>query len=568
MTEVKKTTPGVVGYGSVGEPRTATSGKTKFQEANESAKSAKIAVGVGAGVIVGLGIALRNGLTESFHTIASVSRKICGLVAIPVAVFYPLVLLMNEFNFLKGKNKSNDENKLAKFINPAVSISFATETFCDPLEKATQSPLHMATSLINLPHLVFVLLSYTGGRFMTLLKTVQLVFNPPKEKKLRLEQDADAFHLIGNMGSEHAGIAPLPHLFSTGCQNIASIFTGDFSTLFEKFTKNPISTILTFPSIISFIPDFIGKALDTSIRTAEASEQIQNAFGDEKNSKIIRELKRFKNFWHSNCTKDTFLGKFLKYGREIAKIDKLVLAPSSMIAVVCPMLDKVFRLEIFNKEAQEKGGIAKLADTILSPISFFGHLYFTTLYGLTVRAPQIMVSSIFYGTNLVNYLRGAKLGSANYLEADNVRNKIFNRGIFKWISDKASNGLDSIESQLHPDDPKLIKDRTFTRIKVEDGKQCIDSATGKPIEETITVQGKGRSRFIQSYAEIMAEQEAYIPAREEFYKEEKVKHMKETGKSLTDKQWGDKLEEKKNHIIELAKEKFILYLKVSEQFTD
>ena len=139
--------------------------KPSFKQVSENTRKAKIATGVGIASILGLGVAFRNGLTEGFHSIAGISRKICNFIAIPVAVFYPVILLMNEFNFLKGKNKSNDENKLAKFLNPAVSISFATETFCDPLEKATQSPLHMAATLINLPHLVFVLLSQNLYQF-------------------------------------------------------------------------------------------------------------------------------------------------------------------------------------------------------------------------------------------------------------------------------------------------------------------------------------------------------------------------------------------------------------------
>ena len=563
MSGLSPTSQAVSGHTSTGPhsgPDTGNASSAKRKK--ESTNTAKIVTSAGVASLIGVGFAFRNGLTEGFHSIAGISRKICNLIAIPVAIFYPVILLMNEFNFLKGKNKSNDENKLAKFINPAVSISFATETFCDPLEKATQSPLHMAATLINLPHLLFVLLSYTGGRAMTLAKTIQLMFNPPKDKQLRLEQEADAFHAIGNLGSEHAGIAPLPHLFASGCQNLGALFTGDFGSVFERFKTNPVSTILTFPSIISFIPDYFGKALDTSIRTAEAAKQIQNAFGGSS-SKLIRGLEKFKNWWYDNCTKETSLGKFLKFGRSFAKMDKLILAPFSMVAVVCPLLDDVYKLKMFNQEAQEAGGITKLSDTILGPISFFGHLYFTTLYGISVRAPQILVSSIFYGTNKINNLRGAKPGDANYIEPSKIRDKIFNRGIFKWISDKASNMLDKTELELHPDDPNLIKTRTFKRIKVdENGNRVIDSTTGKPVEEEVTVEGKGRSRYIKSYSEIMAEQEAYIPAREEFY-------TKMGGKNLTDEQWGKVLEDKNNfnEVVRLAKEKFTHYLKTSEQFT-
>lgn len=536
------------------------------QELQTKTTRARIGLGVGIASLFGLGYFLKDGLKSGFKNIAGFSKLICSFIAIPAALLFPTTLLISEFNFLKGKNKSNDENKLAKFVNPQVSISFASVTLSEPLEKATQSNLHMIASLFNLPHIIFTFFSFTGGRFMTLLKAVELLISPDKKTRLRLEQEADGFHHIGNIGSDHAGITPLAHFFATGCHLFKALFKRDFSKIKDYFVKNPISFLLSIPSVISFIPDYIGKTLDTTFRTAEGVNQIQNAFSSSKQKGkdppfLIKILKSIKDFWDKRSGEDSFIGKFLRYGRNFARFDKLVFAPLSMMAVVCPLLNNVFRLNIFNKQAREVGGFAKLADTILSPIAAIGHLYFTGLYGLTIRSPQIVTTATFYLSHAINRYRGAKPGDPNFIEPNKIRDRLFNFKFIHKISDWASNILDKIEIEMHPDDPKLIKTRTYTRIKVdENGKACIDEK-GRPIEEKVTVKGRGRSRYVQSYAEIMAEQEAYIPAREELFKE-----LNASG--LSDKERGKILEENKEKIISRAKEIFRQHLINVDHFTD
>ena len=147
--------------------------KTKFQEAAESSRTAKIAIGTGVASLLGAGVAFRSGLVSGFLRIANFTNRISNLISLPVVFLFAGSLLKKEFDLLKNGNKAGEENA-ALILYPLISLAFTPRTFGEPLKEAAKSPLHLITTCINLPHILFTLLLYTGGRAMSLLKVFEM----------------------------------------------------------------------------------------------------------------------------------------------------------------------------------------------------------------------------------------------------------------------------------------------------------------------------------------------------------------------------------------------------------
>ena len=535
------------------------------------------------------GAAFKDGIKTGFNRIAGISESVSSVFGTLATLFTPFTFLFSEFSFLKGKTKG-DETKLIETIYPILSLSFTPKTFSEPFKKATESPLHMLTTLINLPHLLYTLFTYTGGRFMSLVKALQINFSKGnKEKQYRLEQERAAFHAFGSIGSAQASVLPMAFQFASGWQVISSIFKGDLGSVWEKFKHEPIATLLgTFCNSWMWPFEWLGKIFDTTIRTAEMSGTLENIFEKKKgnpteNNKVeasggkeskIEETKHpvvkffetIKKGWHQKSKEDTFLGGILKHGRGFAKIAALLFPPVGMASIILPMFDKYIRGKPFNKEAQELGGNIGLIDKACNIGSLMLHLYYSTLYGLSVRLPQTITTGTFYITNLINKMRGIDINKPGYekeegyIDPIRIRDKIFNpnKGLVKEISDFGASILDHLEKKLHPNDAQLIKDK-------------------KP------------SRFIDNFYKVMAKQEAFGPAREELLKRvienqdvngkevgysEQIQQQngtitnepKQKGEKPSDALWAQVLEENKDWVIKKAEVKFKEYLDKSQHF--
>jgi len=90
--------------GRPGHIRTVT-----MEERKHQARSAALFTAAGLVGAIGAGFAFKNGLKQGFRSVASISKFICSIVAIPVVFLFPVTLLISEFNFLKGRKKGGDE---------------------------------------------------------------------------------------------------------------------------------------------------------------------------------------------------------------------------------------------------------------------------------------------------------------------------------------------------------------------------------------------------------------------------------------------------------------------------
>lgn len=506
------------------------------KEINQMSGSAKMAVGASLTALVGTGFACKDGINKGFERIGRLGKFISSIFAIPATLLIPLTTAYGEYEEFRVKNPTEQSSsKLLEIIYPILSIAFAPMTAFEPIEKATQSKGHMITTLLNMPHIAFTFFTYTGGRFLTLIKSLQLLSpNLSEEKKLRLENERKLMRTLGDIGSDNAAVTPEAHQAATGWITWGNILSGDFASVKERLSEAPVTTILgTFIGSIFWIPTFIGKSFDTVIRTLEMTDQLKNTMPET--SLLFKNAVAAKDWWHKTSASNSIFGKILCSGREFGKIMQAVASPVGMVSVVFPVFDHFFRHGFNNKEAEEAGGFVKGFDKILNIGAFFGHLYFTTLYGLFIRLPQTVVTTTFYGCNIINRMRGV-LDNPNdprYIDPRKIRDRMFdpNKGWAKTISDFAGNIIEKCTGKnfLYDNIYKVVADEEcFRPIRESLYKQVFDSSQLKIIDNST-----GEKKLI----------------------------TKDAKKEPAPKIWGEILRFKRSDILTEARKRFETYLK-------
>ncbi|MBI3308288.1 MAG: hypothetical protein HYZ79_02845 [Candidatus Melainabacteria bacterium] len=559
---------------------------------------------IGALLVGGL---FKDGLKAGFTRFADVTNGLSHLMAVPFSFLFPFLTLDNERGGLTGKQSKDD--LLTRMTYTAASLAFTPNTWGEPLKSSTKSGAHMAATLLNLPHMAYVLLTYTGGRAMGFLTSLKKRFAKDRRNEYRYEQEFESLYKLGNLGSSQAAITPLANQFVLGWQSIFDVCKGDFGSAFERFKDEPISVFLgTFFNSWMWPFDYLAKIFDTTVRTAEYVDQIRNAFPKDNPAWkfVISSLETVRNKWHT-ASKDqnTATGKFLKFAREASKIEALICPPIGMASVVAPAFQKFLKGQFWNREAQEIGGAVGFLDKVGSTAAFLSHLYYTGVYTFNVRLPQFVSSSIFYGTNLYNKMRGINISDprladdnyrkqAGYVDPTEIRDRVFNNRLTNVLSDFAENRLDQTELMLHPDSPIFIKDRwvvdmdkptrrfidpakvSKASIKHKDEEKIIllDQTSGKEIT-AIKYKKSNANRHIRNYAQTMAEEVCYTPVRESLYTRIMENELydeylaaggtpKGVGDKPADNVWGKILESKKNQILEETEEEFRKYLRDSQ----
>lgn len=506
---------------------------TESQKRQEKITNAKLLGGAGIIATI-LGIAFKDGLKKGFLKTSNFFNSISNIVSLPFAVLYPFGALESERASSRKEQKGKDD-LFMRGLYTAASVAFAPNTVGGPAKDLTRSPAHMVTGLMNTPHWLFCLFSYTGARLLSFFKIVQKERNTDPEKKYRLEQEFEALYTLGNIGSSQVSVIPMASQCVTGWQTLKDIFTGNIGSAWERFKHEPISVGLgTLFNWWAWPFEYVAKFLDTTIRATENVEQFENAFPE--GSRLIGFLKNLKIKWHNKAKEDNALGKFLKYGREFSKIEALLLPPIGMISVVIPTFNKFARGEFWNKEAQDIGGIIGLLDKAFSTVAFFSHIFYTGIYAASVRLPQTISTATFYLSHLLKRVTGKDI------EPTEIRDKIFGGKLLNKISNWAAKKLDEGELEFHKDEPILINDQ-----KDKDGN--------------IMKKGTGRCRHIRTFIEILA-QETYFPIRESFYG---LTVKARDDHRPTDSEWGVILKGLKNNILEESGKKLEEYLSNSGQ---
>ncbi len=462
----------------------------KKQEQEKRAAAAKVATGATLALGAALGISFKDGISSGFQRIGGFTNTLSNVISVPFSLLFFPFIANNERAERRGESKSKDDI-FNKMVYTAASLGFTPNTWGDPLIMGTRSKPHLITTVLNLPHLLFSFFSYSGGRLMSFIKTVQMNTEKDPIRKYQREQEFNAFFTLGNLGSAQASVIPMSGQFILGWETITDILKGDLGSAWGRFRHEPISVVLgTLFNSWMYPFEYLAKYFDTTIRTAESVDSFKNAFN--RDSKLIKGLEWLKNNWHKEAKKqDTLLGKFLKWGREASKVEALVIPPIGMIGVVTPTVNKFLRGEFFNKEAQEIGGTIGTLDKVFNIGAFLSHIFYTGVYATNVRIPQTITTTTFYICNLINKLRGIenKHKDPRYIEPNEVRNKIFNWGPIKTLSEWAAKKLDNIEGDLH-----TKKDQQL-------------------ISET------GRSRHIRTFRTVITKEVAYDAAHEEIYSE-------------------------------------------------
>ncbi len=535
---------------------------TKDKQDNSQQKSHGLFSALTLAGGIGLGSTFKDGLNQGLKNIANLTNGVSNIISVPFSLLFPYFILDNERASLRDGKKSKDD-LFNRMIYTAASLGFTPNTWGEPLKMGTRSKGHLALTLANLPHMLFTLLSYTGGRAIGCLKAFQLKSNKEEDKQYRLQQEFDATMTLGNLGSAQASVIPMANQFGLGWETITDVFRGDFGSAWDRFKHEPVSVVLgTCFNSWMWPFEYVAKIFDTTIRTAEEVPTFKNAFPE--GHFVVRWLEKIKDKWHSN-TKDqnSGLGKALKFAREASKIEALIIPPIGMVSVVLPTINRFLRGEFWNKEAQEIGGVVGAFDKIFNLAGFATHMYYTGIYALNVRIPQTITTGAFYLTHAYNWIKGQNQfnadGSLNekYVDPIDTRERLFNNSFVNKISNWAGNKINNIEKGLHkdPNDQILI-------AKDEEGNLT------------------GKSRHIRNFAEIMASEVCFIPAKEKLYEaavrgrffdegldEANGGKIKEENCKPSDLKWAQILKENEDTVIESSKQYLIQYLEKSQLLT-
>lgn len=510
--------------------------KSRQEQKAEKVKTTRTVGTASLGIAALLGAAFSGGLNTGFERIGKTAESISNIISVPFSILFPFLTLKNELSNLQGETKTEDDQLLNRMVYSCASLGFAPQTFAEPILSFTKGTLNKVVTIANLPHILFTLFTYTGGRAIGAVTAAKRFFIPEKDKSqaYRLEQTFNSVYKLGNLGSAQASVTAMSDNFCEGWNTITNVFKGNFSEAFQNFKDKPISVVLgTFLNSWLFPFEWAAKFFDTSIRCAENLDNFRNALGT--NSWITKNLESLKKFWveHSG-NKSTFLGNFLHYGREFAKVESLLGPPIGMFTVVSTACNKFLKGDIFNKEAQEIGGAIGLFDKVTSSIAFLGHSFYTSLYGLTIRLPQTITTSTFYLTHLYNKVKGYKQGDNKYIDPIDIRDKLFNKSFLNSISDWAEKRLNSIETQLHGEKAKKVNPETK------------------------------ESKFIRNFVTIMAQEVCYEPIRERHYAKLTEENNHEKPKPS---QWNKYLNDHPE-IFEQFEPELEQYLKESPHFDD
>ena len=516
-------------------PNSEVEVKKTVEDRVSEVKSSRLLLGGVAGLAGLAGFAFKDGLDNGFEKIGKTAESLSNVVSVPFSILFPFVTLKNEYDNLKGKTKTEDDNLLNRMVYSCASVGFAPQTFAEPILAFTKGGLHKLATIANLPHLLFTLFSYTGGRAMGAITTFRRAFTKDETQKYRLEQEFNSLYNLGNIGSAHASVCVMSENFADGWKTLGDIFTGDFASAYERFREKPLAIGLgTIFNSWLFPAEWAAKFFDTSIRCAENVDNFRNAIGN--NSIIVKALNKYKNFWAENSNnRDSLLGKILYHGREFAKVESLLVPPIGMATVVLPSYDKFLRGDFFNKEAQAIGGSIGFFDKVTSAIAFFGHTFHTGLYGLTIRLPQTITTATFYLTSLRNKIKGVKHGDKGYVDAIDVRDKIFNRKLLNKLSNWAEGKLNKIEDELHGSKANKVN----------------------PVTK--------ESKYIRNYTTIMAQEVVYEQIKEKYFSR-MVEEL--NGVKPGQKEWGEYLNNNKVQILEEFEPKLEKYYRKSEVFDD
>ena len=589
MSERIPTNLAVAGHTSTVPPNGSgtgiITGEKRREYIEKSSTTAKVATGVGVVTTVALGVALKDGINEGFKRIGTFTNRISNLIAVPFSFLFPLLLLDNERAALRGESKGKDDI-FSRMTYTMASLVFTPLSFGDQLLAATKSKGHMIATLLNLHNTLYCLFSYTGGRLLGFITALKMKFNKDQTRKFRLEQEFEAFYTVGNLGSSQVSVIPLAAQFVTGWQNIFDFFKGDFGSALQRIKDEPVSALMgTFCSSIIWPFEWFSKLFDTTCRTAETVDSIENAFKNPDRSWVIGGLKQIRDGFHNKVQDpNSGFGRFLKTGRKISMNLATYLPPLGMMSTVWAVGNNYLKGRIYNKEAQEIGGLTGLVDKIFSTAGFLGHVVYTIPYGLIVRLPQTATHGMFYLTRGINKMTGKNL------DPHEIRKKMFEWGPFKALSNWAAKKLDGLELELHPDDLVLINDLKFNKSsskawisgkeislskdQLEGLEEYIDKNKAKCSNDkdgNILIKGEGRNRNIRTRAEVIV-QEICSVAKEKLYKQkvheafddEGLKRNKEVGEKPSDTEWGKILDKERVNLEKSAEKMLREYLAKTE----
>ena len=545
----------------------------------EKKKKTKVLLGSGAGILGLLGVSFKDGFNTGVERIGGVGNNLSYIASAIFTTAFPFVTLNGERENLAGKGGDTDD-LFARMTYTAASIGFTPRILVEPFLMATRSPAYAAATIMNMPHMLFTLFSYTGGRAMGFVSALKKAFNNDPSKSYRREQEFESWYQIGNLGSAQASVVPMAGQFVMGLGIIGNVLTGDFSTAWEKFKEEPVTAFLgTFFNSWAWPFEYVAKFFDTTIRVAENAPNVKGALG--KDSLILKLAEGFKNKWHNEVKSGSKKGRLLKVAREAAKVESLIGPPIGMTSVVLPTMDKFLRGEFTNEEAQNLDGfLAKpiaILDRVYGAGSFLGHLFYTTTYALTVRAPQLITASTFYISRIMNAARGidvdeeaekvraGKETKKGYIDPLDLRKKIFRP--LEGISNYAEKWLDKLERDTHDrDDLWLVADP--------------QDENGNPVEikdsDGRVIKGRGNCRHIRDFGRLVAQEYVYKPVRERLYSavvaaeldnkyaENENERVILPGEKPTDRLWGEILQDDQYDAVRAnAREQFKEYLRGS-----
>lgn len=398
---------------------------------------------IGAGVAGTFGLAsLIGGFKTGWGFPAKLLEGIGDVCAVASTASYPVTAIWNEItNFSKGKNKSSADEvlQLDYRLSSHGLFPFIFERLIKP-ENITKSIFHKIATVINIPFTALTASSWGYGNTQALIawglrakekKEAEKSTNGVREGHLVGAEALDNIYnsalRMAKIGSTANPVMPCIQYAADALHSITEVFKGGKSI--TDFFSNPILNASKALSLVVGGFEAYSKGIDAFMRLVVTEREHLKDVLPQGMFKKVESLGSSIDAAISDPNKDSTIKKI----KNNAEMLFHAASPFAMIGLFAPMLGRKF----VSEEARAKGGIAGLADKVLGRWSQALTYVFTGYYVFLGRLPQGIFQSIYFGRKLYGKHVLKEDDQATQQKLIQLREKIYNNGAVKSISEFA-----------------------------------------------------------------------------------------------------------------------------------
>ncbi len=442
----------------------------------------------GASLLAILGGSLKYGITFPSKFLKVASEAFGSIAGLTSPVFLIGNEALNYYARKKGNGTKAEVEKVRKVFDTAREgfyrlastgfIGFIIEPFVNP-EKFGKSIFHKATTIANIPNLLFSSVMWAGGNFQALiawgLKTKEQLsaHNAKNKDDVAFHNErVDAYDGLYQSFKRQAVIGSINNPTMQGLHQFAdglAFATGKMDK--EEFFSKPFLGLSRTVSFFVGLPEWCAKGVDSFVRVVKERENLKAGLPEF----IFKPLDNVGKKVDKALSGPAGEKGVLKSIRHLSEMVFHTLSPLSMGSLFALLND----MEGVNEEAQSRGGATAFLDKVFGRTAKTFTLFFNTLYIALGRLPQTVIQSVYFGRKKWGEHKGESEEQTK-IALNKLRDRICNNSLVGGISDLAKKCIE----YLVPDFYKVEHEQGYLSYEQIQANYAADQAKGtKTYEE-------------------------------------------------------------------------------------